>query len=264
MIRSMTYVKKHFLNYGFSPYSAAYVVTNENLRNALDCIPKDAKKALTVAASGDHPMFTALRGVKNVDTFDISFNARLIMDIKTNALSLLEHKEYCQLLKDIHCSKDIMSVKNIPQIIQKLNPFEQKYITEMHKYYLFSRESIINPFSLPTATEFSQMQQIINKPFKFIWSDIKSLHKQLKKSYDFIHLSNIFDYLSIPESVNILHKLMKRTNPNGVICFTELVSTTPDKMRQYCEQLKEIVNTDTQSWDFHRKTLCLYTLHRVK
>lgn len=218
---NIEYAKKHLVEHGFSPYSTAYVATNEDLRTVLQYMPNGTERALTVAASGDHPMFIKLYGAKHVDTFDISFHSRLIMDIKTRALSLLNHEEYHQLLKDLYESKDIVNVKNMLKIIATLTPFEQKYIKEMGKQRLFSKP--INPLTLPlpTETEFQKMQQVINKPFNFIWSDIQTLHKKITKTYDFIHLSNVFDYITTyQQCINVLNSLVPYTVPGCSICIT--------------------------------------------
>jgi hypothetical protein len=211
--------KKHYLKPSFAQYSAVYITTNENLRYMPHYMPKETNQVLTVAASGDHPMFAKLYGAKYVDTFDISFNAKLIMDIKTSALSLLNYKEYCKLLKDLYKTKDVMRVKNMQQIIEKFTAQEQQYITEMRERPLFNQWLSI--FSLPTKTEFEKMRQIINQPFNFIWSDIQTLHQKLTNTYDFIHLSNIFDYVGTYQNcINILESLMPHTVPGCNICFT--------------------------------------------
>ena len=49
--------KKCLENNIFSEYSEAYVISNEVLRDAIKFIPEKAK-ILTVAASGDHPMYS--------------------------------------------------------------------------------------------------------------------------------------------------------------------------------------------------------------
>jgi hypothetical protein len=221
MIPNIKQAKENFVDHGFAPYSSVYIVTNEDLRNTLICMQKDTNRALTVAASGDHPMFTQLYGAKYVDTFDISFNARLIMDIKTHALSLLNHEEYCTLLTHLYLAKDITRVKHMPQIIEKLTPFEQRYIKELCGTNLFDKRLDCIPKSFPTETEFQKMQQVIKKPFNFIFSDIQTLHKKLRRDYDFMHLSNIFDYLKTYQNcVNVLGLLAQHTNPGCNICFT--------------------------------------------
>lgn len=219
MIPSIEYAKKHFVEHGFAPYSTVYVATNEDLRNALTCMPTNTERALTVAASGDHPMFTKLYGAKYIDTFDISFNTKLIMDIKTNALPLLEYKEYCTLLKNLYTTTDVAHVQNMQKIMKKLTHFEQQYLKEMRGHCLFDKK--IDCLSLPTSTEYQQMRQIIKKPFNFIWSDIQTLHQKLKRKYDFMHLSNIFDYVGTYQNcVDILYSLSPYTVPGCNICIT--------------------------------------------
>ncbi len=216
---SIKYLKTHFDQDFFGPSSTAYVATNEDLRSTLESVPRNIQRALTVAASGDHPMFAMLYGAKYVDTFDISFNAQLIMDIKTNALSLLNYEEYCELLRCLYDSENITSIKNMPQIMKKLTPFEQKYIIEMQGKYLFEKK--LGFISFPTETEFQKMQQVIKGPFNFIWSDLQTLHTKLDKTYDFIHLSNIFDYLGTYQNcIDILNSLAPYTNPGCNICIT--------------------------------------------
>ena len=264
MVPDINNAKNLFISLGFSPYSAAYIATNEDLRDSLQYMPKNTNDALTVAASGDHPLFVALYGAKYVDTFDITFNAKLIMDIKTNALSLLKYKEYCQLLKDILCCTDITSVKNTAQIIKKLNPFEQQYIMEMREKKLFGKENYIDTLSLPMKPEFNKLQKIIKEPFNFIWSDIKVLHKKLTKNYDFIHLSNILDYQTISDGAQILYTLSQHVNLGGVICLEAIVNG-PERTHAIYNQFNNVTKGDTpQSWDFCRKAPMTYIMQRIK
>ena len=266
MIPNIEHAKKYFTDSGFAQYSTAYVATNEDLRNALKCMSKDVNRALTVAASGDHPMFTQIYGAKYVDTFDISFNARLIMDIKTQALSLLNHQEYCNLLTHLYLVQDITRVKNMPQIIEKLTPFEQKYIKELHGRNVFDKPLDCIPVSLPTEDEFQKMQQVIKKPFNFIFSDIQTLHKKLKRNYDFMHLSNIFDYLKNHQTcVEVLDSFAPYTVPGCNICFTCFIKDA----EAICEKFiweKELQHNKEQTWTGGNVEMMANTcfLHRVR
>lgn len=266
MIQSIEYLKEHFVDHGFAECSTAYIATNEDLRNVLTCMPKDTNRALTVAASGDHPMFTKLYGAKYVDTFDVSFNAQLIMDIKTRALSLLNYAEYCELLKNLYTCEDIMRTKNMMGIIKKLTPFEQKYIAEMCGKHLFNKQINFSSVSLPTETEFQKMQQVINKPFNFIWSDIQTLHEKLTMTYDFMHLSNIFDYVGTYQNcVNILNSLTPYTVPGCNIC---VVCFNKDA-EAICENFvwgQELHHNKKQSWTGNNIPMMsnTYVLHRVR
>ena len=94
---------------GFSHYSPSYVLTNEDIRWVSGLTQNKGPRVLTVAASGDHPMFYAMRGATNIDTFDISFCAKVAMDIKTAAIQKLSRDEYVQLLNDMHQAQRIWS-----------------------------------------------------------------------------------------------------------------------------------------------------------
>ena len=118
---------------GFNTYSQAYAVTNENLRKTMRLIPKNAKSALVTAASGDHPLFCSLYGIQNVDTFDISYNAKCIMDIKVAALKILGYHSYIGLIDDLFMvrSRPIDSfehIKYMREILCRLPKIESEYI----------------------------------------------------------------------------------------------------------------------------------------
>lgn len=250
---------------GFREYSTAYVATNEDLRRSMKYVPTKTKNALVVAASGDHPIFTAMHGAKNVDTFDISYNAKLIMDIKTAALQILNHKEYCQLLSDLYDSYDITAVDNMPKIIEQLSEEEQWYIDNMREKPLFRHGALIKK-QLPTATEFDKMRSVVNKPFNFIWSDIENLHTKLYKSYDFIHFSNIFDYKSGPQAVKIFKSLIDFIRPGCTICIENLFWSAKETREEFHNfvrkniknwRIRDIANEQTKSFE----TL---VIHRIR
>lgn len=266
MTHTIEYAKEHFAEHGFSQYSNAYVATNEDLRNTLLYMPKNINNALTVAASGDHPMFTKIYGANNIDTFDISFNAQLIMDIKTNAVSLLNYEEYCKLLKQLYSSEDILNIKKMPKIIKKLSSFEQMYISEMRKKPLFNKQLNFSSLYLPTESEFMKMKQIIKEPFNFIWSDLQTLHTKLTKTYDFIHLSNIFDYLKTYQNcIDVLSSLIPYTNPGCNIC---VICFNKDK-ESICNNFvweQRIYNKSDQIWIASPISILANTciLHRIR
>ena len=66
-----------------------------------------------------------------------------------------------------------------------------------------------------TALEYQKLQGIVNKPCNFIMSDIANLGAYLTEEYDFIHLSNIFDYISKQDRFDILEPLLNHVNVGG-------------------------------------------------
>lgn len=215
--------RKQVHNNLFNTYTSAYVVTNEELRTSMGFIPKKCENALVVAASGDHPLFCSLYGAKHVDTFDVSYNAKCLMDIKVAALNCLDYLDYGQFLEELRASCksssiNITNVKYMDKILQKLPKAESDYIRVLNEEPLFSRgPSPIESGVLPTFTEYCKMRKKIVKPYDFFLTNVYGLEKYLKKTYDFIHLSNIFDYVAEGHYEEILLPLMQHMNLGGRI-----------------------------------------------
>lgn len=203
----------------FGTYSSAYIITNEDLRASMNFVPKNCENALVVAASGDHPLFCSLYGAKNVDTFDISYNAKCIMDIKIAALNIMNHSEYTSFIKDLYdISVPLTRIKNMDNILYKLPKTEYDYINALSDYPIFYRRSIsLNHAVLPTQFEYNELRKRIKLPYNFILTNICQIGEKLTKSYDFIHLSNIFDYTRSFYYEHVVLSLMERVRPGGRI-----------------------------------------------
>lgn len=200
----------------FAKYSPSYVLTNENIRWISGLTSGICDNVLTVAASGDQPMFYALRGAKHIDTFDVSFCAKVAMDIKSTALHKLSRPDYITLLNDMHnCTYDT----GLAQILPSVPDASRQFVQNMPKCAIFSQgiEPIYYQENIPTESEYDGMRKKISQPFNFIWTDIESLHTHLTREYDVINLSNIFEYLRSAQMHDILLNLRPYVRPNGYI-----------------------------------------------
>lgn len=204
---------------GFSYYSPSYVLTNEDIRWVSNLTNGNGKRVLTVAASGDHPMFYAMRGATDIDTFDISFCAKVAMDIKTAAIKKLSRDQYIQLLDNMHNAKDMSQIPYITELMPNIPQNSAYFIQQMNNYPIFSNG--LDPSSyqeiIPTDAEYDQMRNAVQKPFKFIWTDIKSLHTHLLHEYDIINLSNIFEYMTPQQIHQTLAALRCHVRRGGTI-----------------------------------------------
>lgn len=227
---------------GYSCHGSAYIMTNENLRFAMKFMPQNCERALTVAASGDHPLWCSLYGAKHVDTFDITYNAKCIMDIKTVALGCLNRDEYAFLLQELYRrstdkQRDLYycRLRNYDcvrggrgmferEIAHKLPPEDLKYIRKNRKFNLFGAGGI-DLYRLPNISEYENLQKIIKEPYKFFHTDIKFLRYELTESYDFMHLSNIFEHMRIGlnQQEQIIISLMEHVNVGGRILFQNII-----------------------------------------
>jgi hypothetical protein len=209
----------------FNEYSAAFVVTNESLRMAMEFLPVNCERALVVAASGDHPLFCSLYGAKHVDTFDISYNAKCIMDIKTAAVECLDYSEYLDLLVGLsnNC-RDVARVPNMNKISKNLSSIEFKYLCSMKGYrlFLYGIQKTQKSPVLPTESEYQKLQEIVNGTYSFTMTDITNLNGKLTQSYDFMHFSNVFDHIRKPQQhFTIIEPLLKHVNVGGRVLIQQ-------------------------------------------
>ena len=172
-----------------------------------------------MAGSGDHPLFCSLYGAKHVDTFDISYNAKCIMDIKVVALQFLSRLEIWQLLCDLYVAQDITLVKNMNEILAILPQTQCDYIRAMKNYNIFNQRlhpRKYTPYFIGNQ-EYAKLRQIVKNPYDFMQSDIVDLGAKLTEKYDFIHLSNIFDCISPKKQFEVISSLTNNVNPGGRI-----------------------------------------------
>ena len=256
----------------FSRYSKAYVITNEDLRESMGFMPKKCNRALTVAASGDHPLFASLYGAKHVDTFDISYNAKCIMDIKVAALSFMRCDTYKNLLDDLYWINDIQKVPKIKKILQKLPITEFNYLCNMKGHMLFSHG--LEPLSFhekqfPTKQEYKKIRKFVKKPYNFIMTDIGNLSDHLTETYDFIHLSNVLDYVPMFKITNTITPLLKHVNVGGRILMLDENRLIHEQNYgfQYgptCAYSCETVVRIFKGWRFIKANNCINILERLR
>ncbi len=200
-------------------YSPGYVVTNEDLRSTIETVPCRGANVLTVAGSGDQALFYTLAGAKKVDTFDASFCAKAIMDIKVAAIQQgMSYDAFSTLLDDLHRGKNLTEHKNVAQILPNIPGDSAAFVKGMVGYRIFGNG--FRPYNYKdekiNATEYAKLQSGEIKGFDFIWSNVSDLHTHLSCKYDIINLSNIFEWspdLLVPSIQN----LRKYLRPGGYI-----------------------------------------------
>ena len=240
----------------FSENSPAYITTNEDWRRAIGFMPKKCKRVLTVAASGDQPLFCSLYAIMHygtkivVDTFDITINAKLIMNIKNAAISFLDRYDYIRLLEKLYWCKDALSVPHFEKIEKKLSDDEIKHLVSMRGNRLFNREYWNGDQYeyLPNDTEYQILQGIVGEPYDFKQTDIVNLSAKLTEKYDFVYLSNILDYFNVEEQWEILNSLLPYVNVGGRIVSYSF----PRYPKQFLKtpENEELVKDVFKSWHY--------------
>ncbi|MBQ8294764.1 MAG: DUF3419 family protein [Alphaproteobacteria bacterium] len=200
-------------------YSHGYVATNEDLRHTTGLTRDMARKVLTIAGSGDQALFYQLNGATKIDTFDVSFCAGAIQDIKSTAIKLnLPYDEYNRLLNDLHFAHSASRVENMPQILDKASPKYADFVRNMDGYKIFGAGLSPNLYQnqILDADEYAKLQSDGVMENKFIWANASDVHAHLVEEYDVINLSNIFEWapgIMIPT----LASLRNHVRPGGYI-----------------------------------------------
>jgi hypothetical protein len=233
----------------FGPYSPTYLIaTDENAdQDIKGCIynkkeEKYCEKVLTVSASGDHPLFCKRYSAKYITTFDVTYTSKLIMDIKTVAIKTLTFNNYWQLLNNLWDNPNIKSVPNFNRIMSELDSDEQEYIHVMDgKFALFNFGTPPSYYESDKNTHkslYTELQQVDLSAFPFIWTDIENLDTKLQNNtYDFIHLSNILDYVSDDIKVSVLKSLTQRLNCGGRILMRRIIGNY--QLATICQKIEK-------------------------
>ena len=207
----------------FANFSPAYAQTNEDIREVLSwgVRPAPGMDILTVAGSGDQALHYKMAGAAHVDTFDLTFNAKMMMDIKTTAIQKLNHADYTALINLVSRTRNIADVPQYRQIFNYMPADTRKYIQQMNGLRLV-RGGIY--FEALYSDEYAKLQKLITGPFNFIWTDLSELSAHLTRQYDQIYLSNILQYNADAEYIiPLVVDLARFLKPGG----TMMVNVAP-------------------------------------
>lgn len=221
-------------------YYGTYHTTNEVIEDQLPLAPIKNPRVLTVAASGDQPLMYASTGASEIDTFDISVFACMVMDFKTSALQFMTYPEYMQSVQNLYhldklelTHKIIQTINNMPQRTRTL-----MYNARMYRPDALSQHPTKTP-AFPTISQrYSQIKSSVKTPFNFIWADLENVSHYIHGQYDIINISNIFD-----------HYLRCKESPADAICDTIINLWTHLRLGGYIvctSNCAETVNTIEQ------------------
>lgn len=226
----------------FAQYSQAYAVTNEDIREVLFALkPPQNAHILTVAGSGDQALHYKMAGVSHIDTFDITFNAKMMMDIKTTAIQKLGRLDFVRLLKEMARTDNIADISQYKKIAESLPADTRNYIQDMRGLRLVRGGAFYETFY---NDEYAKLQKLVKEPFNFIWTDLKDLSSHLTQEYDQIYLSNILQYHAHPEYVTpLISDLVRFVKPGGIIMVNVVPYFVDDDM-EVCMHLKQHIEKD--------------------
>lgn len=203
--------------------SFMYKFTNEDIYMYKDHL-KNKNKGLVVTASADQILNSILVGAKIIDSFDISRFPKYLYELKKAAVVSLSRDEYLDFFINNNCKNDFnddvyFGINNhLEESSKKFWDSLFNFFDGYEIYYspLFSRETIKKDIIIsrnPYLEEdnYKKLQDNIkNVSIKHYVSDIKTIVKEVKDSYDLINLSSIFYYCF-----------------DSIDCYKELLSSAP-------------------------------------
>ena len=189
----------------FNWHSPVYLFTNENISGYLERLGGLAdKKVLTVAGSGDHAFEVLLAGASHVDTFDINYLQKHILELKSKMIKHLSYGDFMKFFFD----KNHFFDKNIIKPIWKTFSFELRVFLLMYYYHLrqdchiFRYNGVQHNVYMPNMISyvsdelaFKELKQIMPNKISFKEANVSEIANKFDSKYDVVLMSNIFEYL---------------------------------------------------------------------
>ena len=235
---------QYLIKYGQSQnsdFKKIYPLCNENINACLDNFNIEGKNCLSVFSSSDQIFDMYLRGARSVYAFDVNPLTKHFFYLKRSLLSSnISYEDYLSFLYGDNKFKESMLNQKIYNNLNGksrifwlyiFSKYHEETIREKMFYYPAIKKDEINKYIgyLNKDKFYKLKKNIKNVKITFINSEIKNLTYKLEKNYDFIYLSNIFEYLneiyfSIDNQIekleafkNLIINMSKNLNENGKI-----------------------------------------------
>ena len=191
----------------FSTYTKPYLFTNEMIKSSLTGTNiTNTNRALSIMASGDHPLNLACIGFKKIDTIDSNaFCEDYFYGIKKPAIGKYSYKEFIEFFKELtsedyksnNIIKDVLDNQYRDEWLMILNHAnEQK--TPIGRLFRRGPSNFHVPnLYLENEENYEKTKENLKRTtITFKNLNVKDLTK-LKGKYDLIHLSNVLEYRNL-------------------------------------------------------------------
>ena len=222
-------------------FSSTYMFSNENINGFMKKISLDKKSVLTVCSSGDQAFNLILNGASNVDLFDINGFTKYYFYLKKAAIMGLNYQDFMNFFFSTLINKKSFSFNSYLNFRDWIDDFDARIFWDylfchytgneiyksklFHKLYYSKKDTLKRNQYLITENNYNRLKEmLVDKEFNFYNINLFEDTLYFKDNYDFIYLSNIFDYLvkendleyakSIKE---IITNLSEYINDNGEI-----------------------------------------------
>ncbi len=251
-----------------------YSFTNENLKGYMQFFKYEGKNVLTTGSSGDQALNLISYGCKDISVFDINPFVKYYFDLKRAAILTLSEEKY---LDFFHGTKNKSNIFAQPTTVfnqelynkmsRHLEDDSKKFWDELFKKYdllqikrnlFFLQEEknkkniILNNRYLDYDCYDKLRKQFDKVNISFYHDNLPKL-KKINDEYDYIFLSNIFDYIfNLPLKTSdeydevmigyrvILESVMNYLKENGTIFYHYVWDTSDnDYELLYLKYLKD-------------------------
>lgn len=206
--------------------------TNENLPQMFKDFDFEGKSVLTVGSSGDQLFESIVKGAKRVTVADANVYSQPFIELKIVALKNLSYEE----ASDYFTRESILDWKYYKKVSHDLSPMAKEFwdtiMLEM-ELDLDTRRRIVSKVfhgnfmhKGKNSASFFRDREIYNKlkenikdcEIDFIVADVTMFESLVQDKYDFIFLSNIFDYFRDSAFFKCIDGLGRNIlKPNGIM-----------------------------------------------
>ena len=184
-----------------------YLFTNENIADYVKKFDMQGKRVLSVAAGGDHAFECLLNGASFVDTFDVNYSQKPIQELKTHMIKSLPYEDFMDFFFN---DWSFFDKKILEPIWHDFSPELQLYLdwyysigpsAPMRMFVYGASDSHTGSVSYITSkAAYEQLAHKLPPRIKFTHLNAHDISSKIDTQYDFILLSNIFDYLDLPRA----------------------------------------------------------------
>jgi len=220
-----------------------YHCSNERLNAYFKDLNLNGARIATVGSSGDQVLNAIFYGAKDITLIDANIFTRAYFEYKTAMIKNLEFSEFKKLLG----SFAMFNWKTYSKISHDLSPRSKRFFDELmlnqddngHDYdegYLTDSLIRNNLFHTPCHYYNSEQENLfynnekdynklknllIEHDFKLtiINAELKEFPSKLKGEFDYIFLSNIYDYVDRDLIISVTNKLYKKIKNNGAVQY---------------------------------------------
>lgn len=184
-------------------YNKIFRFATEDICSYMTAIPK-IDTYLTVCGSGDQVINGILLGAKEIDTFDINYFAKYGLLLKIAAIKTLTKEEFIQAyqlgfnLNDIYKMLQVLPDDEVKMLVNILKMYGIKYLNRIFLDNKVPKELFIKINNYLQDNNYDQLKSMLdNVTINFIEADFYHILDYIcGKRYDFINLSNIYEYIN--------------------------------------------------------------------